>query len=68
MYCDLVSFPVSFLNSGIVSVLVRYEEGGLDVAAIGVLPLSVEDLFVELDIVVVDGIIEGDGDHLRDVL
>jgi hypothetical protein len=42
------------------------EEGGLNVASIGVSPLSVEDLVVKVNVVVVDGIIEGNCDHLWD--
>jgi hypothetical protein len=44
-----------------------HEECGFDVAAVGILALSIEHLLVELNVVVVDGIVEGDGDHLRDV-
>lgn len=65
---DLVSLAVGFLDSGIVAVLVWDEEGGLDVAAVWVLALAIKHFLVEFDVVVVDGIIEGDGDHLRDVL
>lgn len=59
---------VRLLNGGIVGVLVRDEERGLDVAAVGVLALPAEHLLVQLDVVVVDGVIEGDGDHLGYVL
>lgn len=61
---DLVSLAVGLLDRGVVGILVRYEEGGFDVAAVGVLAFATEHLFVEFDVVVVDGIIEGDGDHL----
>ena len=37
----------------------------LDITTIGILPLLIEDLGVEVDVVVVDGAVEGDGDHLR---
>lgn len=59
---------VHVLDGGVVAVLVRHEEGGLDVAAVGVLSLLVEDLLVKVDVVVVDGIVEGDGDHLGNVV
>lgn len=59
---------VDVLNSGVVSVLVRDKEGRLDITTIGVLPLPVEDLVVQINVVVVDGVIEGDHDHLRNVL
>ena len=41
-------------------------EGSLDVTAVRILPLLVENLGVEVNVVVVDGVVEGDGDHLRD--
>lgn len=65
---DLVSFPVHFLDSRVVGVLVRDEEAGLDFATVWVLAFSVEDLFVQSDIIVIDGIIERDSDHLRYIL
>lgn len=68
MYCNLVAFPVHLLHGRVISVLVRDEEGGLDVATIRILAFSVEDLFVETDIVVIDGIVEGYRNHLRHVL
>jgi hypothetical protein len=46
---------------------VGHEECRFDVAAVGILSLSIEHFLVELDVVVVDGIVEGDGDHLWDV-
>ena len=44
----------------------RDEEGGLNVTAVGVPSLPVEDLVVKVNVVVVDGVIEGDRDHLWD--
>ena len=46
----------------------RHKEGGLDVTSVGVLSLLVEDLLVKVNVVVVDGIIKGDGDHLGNVV
>ena len=46
----------------------RYKETGFDVAAVGVFPLLIEDFTIEVNVIVVDGIVEGDGDHLRNVL
>lgn len=43
------------------------EERRFNVATVGVLALAVEDFFVELNVVVVDSVIESDGDHLGDV-
>ena len=63
-----MTLVVHVLDSRVVGVLVRDKVGGLDVAAVGVLPLPVEDLIVQVNVVVVDGIVKGDGDHLGHVL
>lgn len=65
---DLVALSVHLLHRGVVGVLVRDEERRLDVAAVRILALAVEDLLVETDVVVVDGVVEGYRDHLRHVL
>ena len=62
---DLVTSPVKLLNGRVVGVLVRDVERALQAAAVRVLPLSVENGSVEIDVVAVDGAIERDGDHLR---
>lgn len=64
---DLVTFSVRLMHGGVVAVLVRNKEGGLDVASVRIFTLAVEDFFVQLDVVIVDGIIESDGDHLRHI-
>lgn len=64
---DFVTFAVRLLHGRVVGVLVRYEECCFDVAAVWIFALAVEDLLVQLDVVVVDGVVEGDGDHHRDV-
>ena len=46
----------------------RDEKGGFHVTAVRILPLLVEDFTIEVNVIVVDGIVEGDGDHLRNVL
>lgn len=58
--CDL-----TYLQRSVVGVLVRREESAPNLAAVRVLPLAVEDFVVEVDVVHVDGTVEGDGDHLR---
>lgn len=68
VYSNFVSLAVRLLHGWVIGILVRDEEGGLDVTAVGILSVSVKDVFVQLDVVVVDGIIEGDGDHLGNVL
>jgi len=65
---DFVALPVHLLDRGIVGILVRYEEGGLDVAAIRVFAFTVEDLLVQANVVIVDGIVESYRDHLGYVL
>ena len=44
-----------------------HEEGGLNITAIGISPSS-EDLVVKVNVVVVDGIVKSDCDHLWDPL
>ena len=44
-----------------------HEEGGLNITAIGISPSS-EDLVVKVNVVVVDGIVKRDCDHLWDPL
>lgn len=58
---------VQVLHGGVVGVFVRDEEGTADLTAVGVGAQSVEDLFVEVDVVDVDGAVECKRDHLWDV-
>lgn len=62
---DFVTFSVRLLNSRVIGVFVGNEVSGLDIASIGIFALAIEYFFVEVDVVVVDGIIESDSDHLR---
>ena len=62
---DLVTQSVDVPHRRVVGVLMRDVESSLDVATVGILPLLVEDLGVEVNVVVIDGVVEGDGDHLR---
>lgn len=64
---DFVALPVHLLDRGVVGVFVRHEERGLNVTAVRILALAVENLLIETDIVVVDGVVEGYRDHLRHV-
>lgn len=61
---DFVSFTMRLLNSGIVGILMGDEESRLNIATVGILALSIEYFFVELNVVVVDSVVESDGDHL----
>ena len=60
-----MALAVDFLDGRVVGVFVRNEESGLDVASVRILALAVEHVLVEFDVVVVDGVVEGDHDHLR---
>jgi len=62
---DLVTFPVKFLNSGIVGVSVGHEECSFDGATVGVDGLFIEEFLVQINIVRVNGPIESNCDHLR---
>lgn len=62
---DLVSLAMQILHGRVVGVLVVHEEGASDLAAVGVLALTVEDVLVQVDVVDVDGTVEGERDHLR---
>jgi len=61
---DFMTLSVDFLNSGVVAVLMGNEERGLNVASVGVFAATVKHGVVQFDVVVVDGIVEGDHDHL----
>lgn len=65
---DLMAASMKILHRRIVGVLVRDEERTADLAAVRVLALPVEDLFVEIDIVHVHGSVESDCNHLRHLL
>lgn len=67
MNCDFVTLAVSFLDGRIVSVLVRDKISGFDIATVWVFALAVKYLFVQFNVVIVNRIIEGDSDHLRDI-
>lgn len=59
-----MSLTMQLLDGGVVGVLVGHEEGGLDGAAVGV-DAAIEHHLVEIVVVVVDGVIKGDRNHLR---
>lgn len=65
--CDLVSESVELLDSGVVGVLVGNEEGGLDGTLVRV-DATFEDVLVQVLVVVVYGVVEGDGDYLGNFL
>lgn len=41
---------------------------GFNVAAIGILSLPIEHLLIQIDVVIVNGIVEGDGNHHGNIL
>lgn len=59
-----MTFTMRLLNSRIVGILVGDEESCLNIATVGVLALSIEYFFVELNVVIVDSVVESDSDHL----
>ena len=58
---------LSISDLSIVRPLVRHVEGGLDGAAVGVVAAA-EEVLIELLVQVVDGVIEGEEDELRDLV
>lgn len=63
-----MTFAVHFLHGGVIGVFMGNKERGFNVATVGVFAFPVEYFFVQLDVVVVDGVVEGDGDHLGHIL
>jgi len=61
-----VAFPVGFLHRRVIGVLVRHEERGFDVTPVGISAFAIEYFLVQFDVVVVDGIVKCDRNHLRD--
>lgn len=59
-----MALPVELLDGGVVGVLVADEEGSLDGATVRVDEVLLEDLVVDVDVVNVDGAVEGQGHHL----
>lgn len=65
---DFVALSVHLLDRGVIGVLVRDEERCLDIAAVRILALTVENILVKANVVIVDGVVEGYRDHLRHIL
>ena len=61
---NFVSSSVEFLYCAVIGVLVRDKERSLDGASVGVLAIRMEDVVVEVHVIYVDGVVEGDGHHL----
>ena len=61
---DFVTFPMHLLDGRVIGIFMRNEESCLDVAPVGILTFTIEYIFVQFDVVVVDGVVESDGDHL----
>lgn len=62
---DLVAVVPQLLHVAVVGVLVRQEEGALDGTAVRVRAVRGEDFRVDLPVLVVDGVVQRDDDHLR---
>lgn len=63
-----MSFPVKILYCGVISVFVVNEERSTNLAAVWVLSVSIEDFFVEIDVVDVDGSVKSNCDHLGNLV
>lgn len=63
MNSNFMSFTVCFLNGRIVTVFVWDKECRFDITTIWIFSLSIKDIFVQLNVVVVNGIIKGNCNH-----
>lgn len=61
---NFMASAVKLLNSGIIGVFVRNVEGSFEATAIGILPFAIENLLEKVNVIRVDGTVEGNGDHL----
>ena len=68
MGSDFVSVCVNVLNLAVVRPLVADVEGGRDGAAIGVVSVRAEDVFVKVLVQVAHGVVEGQDDQLNGFL
>lgn len=63
MNCNFMTFAVCLLNGWIVCVFVWYKVSGFNVTAIWIFTFSIEDFFVKLNVVIIDGIVECNRNH-----
>ena len=56
-----------YLNHRIIGVSVRHEEGSLDGTSVGIGSVPIEDLFKNIVITNVHGIVESQSNHLRHI-
>lgn len=68
MSCDFMPLAMRFLDGGVIGVFMAYKVGSLDVTAVRIFALAVEHFFIQFNVVIIDRIIESDGDHLGNVL
>ena len=69
MHSYLVALVVELVDHGVVGVLVGDVEGCVDGAPVGIFLALREQLTrVQIPVLVVDGVVEGDDHHLGDVL
>jgi len=64
---NFMTTSVKLLDGRIVGVLVGDIERALEGTAIGILSFTIENLLEQINVVRVDGTVEGDGDHLRNL-
>lgn len=67
MHGNFMSFTMCFLYGRVIGVFVWDEECCLDVTAVGIFA-SFEHLFIEIDIIVIDGIIKRHCNHHGNIL
>ena len=63
----LVTISVEILDLSVVSPLVRHVECGFDWTTIGIVSVS-EEVFIELFVQIIDSIVEGEEDKLRNLI
>lgn len=63
-----MSLSVCLLNCRVIGIFVGHEESGFDFTSIGILATSIEHFFVEIDVVVIYGIVKCNCNHHWDIL
>ena len=67
MGSDFVTFSMHFLNRRIVCVFVWHKKCRLNWTAIRVIPTLFEDLLIDINVIVIDGVVEWYHNHLGNV-
>lgn len=67
MNSNFMSFTMHLLGTRVVGVFVGHKESGFDITTVGIFTFAVEDFFIQIDVVVINGIIKSNCNHLRNV-